>query len=363
MNYKVSVIIPIYNAIKYLEVCVNSVLMQTEKNIEVILIDDGSTDGSGDLCDLFEKKDSRIKVIHQKNSGVSVSRNKGLSIASGKWIMFVDSDDWLDSKALESLLSCENPECELIIGPIINNYSLTDNEANAFENKIIIYTMSEYKNDFIGGCIIEPRVFPRFFKHEIQKLPFLGSPCGKLYKNNIIQENNVIFNKNITYGEDSFFNLDFLEYVNNVKYIETPVYFYRMRPGSLSTGRVFQKFEQYNQYVDEIYRVKNMYKYKNFDEFLSVDLTQMVWELSEMYGMSINTLKDFIIYRKKLKIFASRYECATALDSIKISYLPDLKHKIIVFCFKLKMYGMSILGCHFFYKIYSKKNRIKYEEV
>ncbi len=102
---KISVVIPVYNAKEYLKVCVDSLLEQTYENFELLLIDDGSTDGSTELCDDIVKCDSRIRVIHKKNGGVSSARNLGISIASGKFIMFVDSDDWLEKNALESMLA------------------------------------------------------------------------------------------------------------------------------------------------------------------------------------------------------------------------------------------------------------------
>ena len=100
---KISIIIPIYNVKEYLKRCVDSVLNQSYKNIEVILIDDGSTDGSEKICDEYAKKDKRVVVVHQKNSGVSASRNKGIELATGKYIGFVDSDDYIHKDMFEKL--------------------------------------------------------------------------------------------------------------------------------------------------------------------------------------------------------------------------------------------------------------------
>ncbi len=93
MTDKISIIVPVYNVEKYLKECIESILSQTYKNIEIILIDDGSTDNSGKICDEYLKKDSRVKVIHKENGGLSDARNTGIEIASGKYIGFVDSDD------------------------------------------------------------------------------------------------------------------------------------------------------------------------------------------------------------------------------------------------------------------------------
>ena len=101
MNPKVSIIVPIYNSEKYMNKCIESILNQTLTEIEIILVNDGSTDNSGKIIDNYAKKDNRIKVIHQQNSGPSVARNKGISTAKGKYIGFVDSDDYIESTMYE----------------------------------------------------------------------------------------------------------------------------------------------------------------------------------------------------------------------------------------------------------------------
>ena len=104
MEDLISVIVPIYNVESYLEQCIKSIINQTYKNIEIILIDDGSTDKSPKICDKYKQKDSRIIVVHKQNTGVSATRNIGLELSKGKWIAFVDSDDWIEKEYLEELL-------------------------------------------------------------------------------------------------------------------------------------------------------------------------------------------------------------------------------------------------------------------
>ena len=103
MDVKVSVIVPVYNVEKYLDRCLDSIINQTLNEIEIILVDDGSTDSSGEKCDEYKKKDLRIKVIHKKNKGLGYARNSGLEVATGKYIAFVDSDDYIDRRMFESL--------------------------------------------------------------------------------------------------------------------------------------------------------------------------------------------------------------------------------------------------------------------
>lgn len=117
MLYKISVIVPIYKVLPYIKECVNSILGQTYHNIEVILVDDGSPDECGMVCDEFQKMDNRVVVIHQKNSGLSAARNAGIDIASGDFILFVDGDDWIIPSAIEWLVECQrNTNADVIQG-------------------------------------------------------------------------------------------------------------------------------------------------------------------------------------------------------------------------------------------------------
>ena len=118
---KISVIIPVYNVEKFIEQSIKSVLNQTYKNLEIILVDDGSTDSSGSICDEYSKKDKRIKVIHQDNKGLSGARNSGLDIATGKYIMFLDSDDYFENNSCEILYSeIEKKQADYVIGNYIH---------------------------------------------------------------------------------------------------------------------------------------------------------------------------------------------------------------------------------------------------
>ena len=101
---KISVVVPVYNVEKYLRKCIDSIINQTYKNLEIILVDDGSPDKCGEICDEYAKKDNRVKVIHKKNAGVSSARNDGIDNATGEYIIFVDSDDWLEDNAIEIMV-------------------------------------------------------------------------------------------------------------------------------------------------------------------------------------------------------------------------------------------------------------------
>ena len=184
---KVSVIVPIYNTEKYLHRCIDSILGQTFTDFELILVDDGSTDKSGKICDEYAKKDSRIVVVHKENGGVSSARNNGLDIAHGEWITFVDSDDYISDNMLSSFDIEFEDNSDMKIGTI-TSFGYNANVSGPTSDRIIsIDDLSLHTKQL-----------------NIQ------SPCSKLYKVSIIKNFKIYFDKNIRVSEDLLFNIEVL---------------------------------------------------------------------------------------------------------------------------------------------------------
>ena len=117
MGSLISVVVPVYNVKQYLDDCMESIVHQTYENIEIILVDDGSTDGSGEMCDAWKEKDARIKVVHQKNGGLSAARNTGIEASTGEYIVFIDSDDMFETDAVMNLYNCATSlSADLVVG-------------------------------------------------------------------------------------------------------------------------------------------------------------------------------------------------------------------------------------------------------
>lgn len=203
---KVSIIVPVYNVEKYLEECISSIIKQNYKNIEIILIDDGSKDSSGKICDEYAKKDKRIRVIHQKNSGVSTTRNKGIELATGDYIAFIDSDDYIDKDYIKYLVG-DIKEKQQIICKII----MFNKNERVFRSKKGLPTLNLNKDSFI----------------ELSKLFVLNTPCCKLYNRKILKENNLAFDTGVSIGEDLLFNLAYLKHIDEVVVLDKFLYFYR----------------------------------------------------------------------------------------------------------------------------------------
>ncbi len=198
---KVSIIVPLYNAEKFAKRCIESVLIQTFSNYELILINDGSKDNTGAICDQYAAKDARIKVLHKVNGGVSSARNKGLDIAKGEWITFLDADDWIEPNFL-CIVDDNNDSIDWILGQwrTVWDYG-HPSEINEQIKK------SEFKNwDEIK------HIWNKIANEDICRCPW-----GKFFRRSIIEDNNLRFDHNLTYGEDTVFNYQFLTKIKGLK--------------------------------------------------------------------------------------------------------------------------------------------------
>lgn len=209
----VSVVVPVYNSEVFLERCVNSILNQTYNNIEVILINDGSNDSSGEICDLLARQDKRVKVLHQPNSGVSTARNNGINKAKGKFIQFVDSDDYIEDIMTEILIKEMNKELDIVMC----GYKRINIDTNGKE---IITNSNVYKKSYINKKeFLED--FGVYFKDM-----YINFIWNKLYRADIIKDNDIYYDKSIGWGEDLIFNLSYLKYCDKISIIEDLFYNY-----------------------------------------------------------------------------------------------------------------------------------------
>ncbi|MBQ3474267.1 glycosyltransferase family 2 protein [Candidatus Saccharibacteria bacterium] len=212
MNPKISVIVPIYNTEKYLSNCLDSILNQTYKNLEIILIDDGSTDNSGKIADNYAKKDQRIKVIHQKNAGQSSARNSGIKKATGEYLSFIDSDDEIKPNFMEKLLTpyTENPETSLVVCGILRKFLKTG------QTETLYLSPSRQQNT---------KNFKTFILSLLAKDGRLYSSVNKLYRAKIAK--NLTFDTSLQFAEDTKFVLDYLKKTpGKIDFTLEPLYTY-----------------------------------------------------------------------------------------------------------------------------------------
>lgn len=190
---KISIVVPVYKAESFLHVCVNSILVQTYTDFELILVDDGSPDDSGVLCDEFASSDDRIRVLHKKNGGVSSARNLGMSVASGEWLCFIDSDDFVDQTYLEDFLKL--PKSDLLIQGYVTEKNNT---------RIGLHQLqSQYES--LTDIILDA-------EHK----QVLNSPCVKLFSRKVVEDFCIRFDVNTSYGEDHLFTLAYLIHTTSI---------------------------------------------------------------------------------------------------------------------------------------------------
>ena len=214
----ISVIVPVYNVEEYLEECLESIRRQTYQDIEVILVNDGSTDGSQAICEHFCQTDKRFRLINQKNQGQSVARNRGVKESLGEYIMFVDSDDIVKENIIEVLLSYMKADVDLV------ECNLTQNKEELQKNKPIQVVFEGNSPESIIKCIAFKEVkfcaFTKLYRRElVEKVPFL---VGIIY-------------------EDVYTGLNYLKYIRKMVAVDLKGYYYRVRPNSIMTTSFSEK--------------------------------------------------------------------------------------------------------------------------
>lgn len=241
---KISIIVPVYNVEENIDSCIKSIINQTYKNLEVLLIDDGSTDSSGMVCDEYAKKDNRIKVIHKTNEGVSATRNLGIKISTGDFIAFIDSDDLLENNYCETLynvISMTKSDVAVCAYKVLKDknriiYDMT-NETNLKQNEIVVY-----ENKDIIKEILKQKTIKNFI-------------WNKLYKKSFLCE----FEQGVHY-EDIMFSINVLEKTNRVAYINKSCYNYCKRSNSITATISEQNLNNFGKAIDERYnKIKEKY--------------------------------------------------------------------------------------------------------
>lgn len=228
----ISIIIPVYNASSHLDKCIKSVIEQTYQDWECILVDDGSTDESYMICNAWKKKDFRIRVFRQKNTGVSSARNKGIDNARGEYITFVDSDDWIENEYLEELYN-KIKKVDIVVCGQIRDYDDGRSIEDCPSTDCVFSINPQSSEVFV----------------ELNKKTLLFGPVIKLYLTRIIREHEIKFPVSVSYGEDLIFNYTYLNYVNTIGCICKCLYHYRMTDYSLSRRVRIDMFDvDYNQW-------------------------------------------------------------------------------------------------------------------
>lgn len=271
---KISVIVPIYNVEPYLEKCINSILNQTYKDFELILVDDGSPDNCPAICDEYAKKDNRITVIHKQNGGVSSARNEGIKIAKGEFIWFVDSDDYIETNALEILSGyIEKSPSDLYI----------------FEQGL----SGKFDIDNLNNLFYE-----HYFKYH-----FGFAPWNKIYKNSILQSSSLFFDTEETVGEDLLFNVNYYTKINSLKFLDEKLYHYVIRENSAMTTYDDKRYEKQMRLY---FKIHNLLK-----DYVSHEVLAVLFLMHIISGLN-QSFKKFNLF--KFRKIIKEYLAQTSFD-------------------------------------------------
>lgn len=310
----ISVIVPVYKAEKYLHRCVDSILAQSYTDFELLLINDGSPDNSGAICDEYAAKDSRVRVFHKGNGGVSSARNMGLDNARGEWVTFIDSDDWVEIDFFKKLTT--HLDADFIVGSI---YS-TDGQS---------WIMKD--------CICSPK---NFMEKYIDS-PMMRSPWGSLLKLSLINDNNIRFDPLIRYGEDTIFNMEYLFYCRSLRLSNFLGYNYYQEV-STSIRKYALTVEETIYSLSKSLQIKEKLN-RQLEMNLSYDIDYMVylglWQINDMVDEAY--LEDYYnLYQRMNPISDKITFYNDRLFSPIVRGISEMKA-----CYKNKMYDKWIMLC------------------
>ena len=298
----ISIVIPVYNVEKFIRDCLDSVICQTYKVIEILLIDDGSTDRSGEICDEYEKKDQRITVLHQENQGLSSARNLGIQTAKGSLITFLDSDDMIAPRYLETLYDAMI-ETEADIA--VSDYGRISSEGNSI--KEIEECSTKCSNVVFNNVDAIKEVYGKKY-HGMQ---FIA--CGKLYRKSLYKDKGIVFPIGKIH-EDTFTTYKVIYAARRICYVDTPLYLYRVRSGSIMNSHFSEKslvkFDAIKEECD-FYKNNNQIELLNLAFFnylhekkntINEMLTDKTIERSRVKELSKTIIGDINVYSKYIKI-------------------------------------------------------------
>jgi len=306
---KISVIVPIYNVEKYLRRCVDSILAQTYANLEVILVDDGSTDGSPAICDEYAQKDKRVVVIHKKNAGVSAARNSGLDKATGDYVAFVDADDYVDTSMYAKLIEkAEQNDLDICVC----QYYQVDEQTG--KTKFVNETdIDNIKNEKVFSSLI--KVGSKHKKDHIETENIMGCVWRAIYKKNLVADTR--FNQEFSIGEDLIFSIELFKKKPKVDIVCEPLYFYIQRASSAVHTYSEDKMKRrvaMHKYLLEIIRgyvPEQEHKWHQFHIYASL-LNELLkngqkeyvkrWT-DDQYMQSLCSRENYVCAKKLCKVF------------------------------------------------------------
>lgn len=317
---KISFIMPVYNVEKYIDKCLDSIINQTFDDFELIIIDDGSPDGSPDICDNLAARDSRVRVIHKQNGGVSAARNDGIDASTGDWLYFVDSDDWLELDAAERLVqTAEDGDFDCVMSYAEKVFS----DGRKIESPTFDSPFSTDDSDEIGR-VQKYVLYQRCSEHYTSRTKVgYAAPWGKFVRGSLVRENKVYFDPYLRgVFDDGLWSLHLFDYVKSFAYIHQKTYNYRMVEGSLTHSfkpNAMETQERGYERVEE-WLIKTR-KDKSYWTAYYAHVVRFFGGYLSRYFFNPNNPKPRNEVRKELDECLSREPYATAAKNVSLELL------------------------------------------
>ena len=315
MNPKVSIIVPVYNVEKYVEKCIGSLISQTEKEIEIIIINDGSQDTSGKLCDSLASTDKRIRVIHSENMGVSIARNIGIREARGEWISFVDGDDYARPDMIETLLKKSyEADYDVIIADYYVEGANHEKRIEYFFHDECVFS-NESKKELIQASVLG----------NVKNTTTVGVPWAKIYARDFLVDKGLTFLEGLKRMQDMIFNIHVFKHARSIKYVHSPVYYYRTRNDSVVNKYVPEYGDTIKTIVNQLYEYgENEYEYNDWDEVLDARKIGLFIEWCKLYPCNRECRLDI---GERIHIISDKY--TELLSNVKNTKYFSFRQKFI----------------------------------
>ena len=356
-----SIIIPAYNVKDYIQECIDSIILpknisndtqdELDKRIEIIIVDDGSTDGTAELCDRNAEVDSRIRVIHQQNSGVAAARNTGIKNAAGDWILFVDSDDWIYLEVIRELLQKSDIEKYDMLGFSIEmerpngSLKISSNTGKWFD-----YDITNNRTIFQTLCLQNQMYWPDVEK-DSYKYPIMTFCYNKIFKKSMLIDNCIYMKKDIAMHEDRIFNYECVNKLKTLLFYDKVAYHYRYRPSSAVHSDGVKMIDQMR---DTIYCFRNIIGDENksvLDGPFAYACAQILWTLVDRLGNSSPSINELSSRARYLKDFMKDQFIKATFKTIKIGKVHSIKHRIVCYFLKHEMTFPPIFLCYCYHRL------------
>lgn len=301
LDETISVIVPVYNTKEYISTCIESILNQTYNNWQLIIVDDGSTDGSLEICKKYARNDYRIKIIENNHYGLIHSRKTGLKYADGKYIVFSDSDDWYEINALQIMLEYIREDVDIVVAGYCDY--INDNDIRTNKNKV---NPGIYDREELNELIYDNMMFDIQYNGP----RIIQSCCSKMFKKNILEKCYQNVNENITLGEDAIITYQALLEANKISVIDSELYFYRRNTNSMCFTKDLSMFEKIACFKDNMREIFERYENSHvLIKQLNYYVLHLVWRaVNNNFEISLSPtyhIKEKQLDNKKIVLYGA----------------------------------------------------------